>query len=239
MAREYGSRRSSRRAQSASHQLLVIVVTFLFGYFTASFFDINSLGQWMNKQIMEEHNVPNQQVTKENKQEIPPKPKFEFYTLLANDKKPENSTANKGIVAANTTAQSAPPKTLTTEHVASAAASVSGASTRVVLTKATPSVQVAKPAVVKVVEAKPVISHGVSKNYVVQVAAFKARREADQMKGMLTLKGFEVNVSQIRTPAKGDWYRVIIGPYPNKDLAQKAQAILAKTERLNGMVRSV
>jgi cell division protein FtsN len=75
-------------------------------------------------------------------------------------------------------------------------------------------------------------------NFVVQVASFKARQDAEHMKGLLILKGFEVTVAPISTPTQGNWFRVIIGPYPNRVLALKAQGILAKTQRLRGMVRS-
>ena len=57
------------------------------------------------------------------------------------------------------------------------------------------------------------------------------------MKGLLILKGFDVHVVPV-THARGNWFRVVVGPYPNRDLAQKAQLTLARNARLNGMVTS-
>ncbi len=251
MAREYGSRRSSRRSSGLAHQVLVMVITFVLGYFTASIFDIETLSHWMTTQVLENHE-PQQQIAKAQtrKEQIPPKPKFEFYTLLANEKgvganqpgttrnvgatqqNPTNATAlaaNGAVVAA--TPQSTHPATGT---VATAATST----TRGAMNK--PAQVIIRPQTkpVQVVSAKPVaVPASRGGNFVVQVASFKTRNDAEQMKGLLILKGFEVAVTSITTP-QGNWFRVLIGPYPNRTLAQKAKVILAKTERLNGMVRS-
>ena len=56
------------------------------------------------------------------------------------------------------------------------------------------------------------------------------------MKGLLTLKGFSVSIVSINDVSRGSWFRVVVGPYPNRNLAQKAQIDLAKNERLHGMV---
>lgn len=224
MAKDYGSRRSpARRGNSAPHQLLVITVTFLLGYLTASIWDVDTVGRWVNKQIAQEHGLQQQPEKPKPKQEaVLPKPKFEFYTLLANEKGGRSAAANQHF-------KTAPAASTAAASSANAARSL--------------AVQphLAKPAseVPKVAEAKPVLTKPLSKgNYVVQVASFKARNDAEHMKGLLTLKGFEVTVVPISTPAQGAWFRVIIGPYPNRILAQKAQVILAKTQRINGMVRS-
>ena len=56
------------------------------------------------------------------------------------------------------------------------------------------------------------------------------------MKGKLILKGFDVYIIPVNHATKGNWFRVVIGPYSNRVLAQQAQINLAKNERLNGMI---
>lgn len=249
MAREYGSRKSSRRGNSLPQQVLVMVVTFVLGYFTASIFDIETLSHWMTTQVLENHE-PQQPIAKAQPSKVlPPKQKFEFYTLLANEKgvganqaagAARGATAttanpsNAATVTANgaTTHQTA--RAATTNSVASAATTTSRVAVNQPNQATGPQ---AKP--VQVVSGRPAVtppSRG--GNFVVQVASFKARNDAEHMKGLLILKGFEVSVVPVATPNQGNWFRVVIGPYPNRALAQKAQGILAKTERLNGMVRS-
>lgn len=232
MAREY-SKRSSKRGISLPQQVLVMVVTFVLGYFTASIFDVDALSHWMTTQVLENHEArPAVATAPATKEQLPPKPKFEFYTLLANEK---GLKANQGAARApNTTAQQKPSSVNGVTTPSTTVVSAATNSTRIAVTK--PIRPTAKP--VQVVAAKPIaVSPPRGGNFVVQVASFKARQDAEHMKGLLILKGFEVNVVPVATP-QGNWFRVVIGPYPNRTLAQKAQVILAKTERLNGMVRS-
>jgi cell division protein FtsN len=245
MAKVYGSKRSSRRGTSVPHQVMVMVVTFILGYFTASIFDIDTLSHWMTTQVLDNHEVK-QQPVKNQAQHLSSKPKFEFYTLLANEKgaaanqqvarsattNPQNQS-NTSTTAANAVSASPTQQITTSATVASAATTT----TRGAVNKPIPIR--AQPMPAKVVAAKPIApTPPRSGNFVVQVAAFKTRNDAEHMKGLLILKGFEVSVIPISTQNQGLWFRVVIGPYPNRVLAQKAQVILAKTERLNGMVRS-
>ena len=240
MAREYGSRRSSRRTSSASHHLLVITVTFLLCYLTASFLDVETVGRWMNKQILESHEQLNQASSKSTpvkKEQSSPKPKFEFYTLLANEKKgaPAVPASNSRPVATQVTAAAASVKSAQT----TSSTAVTSATIATTNKSNLPVSRQQQIAAVRVGNAKPLTAKpAVKGNFVVQVASFKARNDAEHMKGLLILKGFEVSVVPISTPAKGNWFRVVIGPYPNRNLAQKAQVILSKNERLNGMVLS-
>lgn len=243
MAREYGSRRSSRRGNSLPQQVVVMVITFALGYFTASIFDIETLSHWMTTQVLENHE-PQQPIAKAKpKEQMPPKQKFEFYTLLANEK---GVGANQtGAARGTATVPTNPNNTATVAAngaVGAAAPQANRATTTQVTAAATTTGRVAvnqrnqgKP--VQVTTAKPVaVTLSRKANYAVQVASFKTRNDAEQMKGLLILKGFEVSVVPVATANRGNWFRVVIGPYPNRALAQKAQSILAKTERLNGMV---
>ena len=250
MAREYGSKRSTRKGNGVPHQVMVMVVTFILGYFTASIFDIDTLSHWMTTQVLENHQTIPQPVQNQAKKEsTAPKQKFEFYTLLANEK---GAAANQ-LAARNATTnppnQANTPTTVTNSVPGQPIAQPNTASTTTVASAATTTTRVAvnkpaqvvhsQPTPVKVVTAQPIApAPPRGGNFVVQVAAFKTRNDAEHMKGLLILKGFEVSVIPISTPNNGIWHRVVIGPYPNRTLAQKAKVILAKTERLNGMVRS-
>jgi cell division protein FtsN len=72
----------------------------------------------------------------------------------------------------------------------------------------------------------------------VQVASFKGRQDAENMKGSLILKGFSAYIIPVSHVTKGNWFRVVVGPYPNRAFAQQAQLTLAKNQHLNGMITS-
>lgn len=210
MSRDYGSRRPAKHRSSTPHQVLVIVFSFLLGYFAATVFDVEKLTHWMNTQVLAHHetSAPPTKPTPHHTQ-LPPKPKFEFYTLLANEKGSK-------------------------EHHAAQNPS-SHAATQEVAVKSSES-QIPQ-AVAKVAETKPVVSTQPNNApFLVQVASFKMRKDAEVLKATLTLKGYDVHVVAIQ--AQGTWFRVVVGPYHNKLLAQQAQITLAKNERLRGMVKS-
>lgn len=213
MARDYGSRRPVRHKSSAPQQMLVIAFSFVLGYFTATVFDAEKLTRWMNTQVLASHEEKPQTPKPVAQHAQPPKPKFEFYTLLANE---------KGVAARGASHHAAPPS-----HPATSS------NTQVAVAKPIES-QTPQP-----VALKPAETHasGNKSTFLVQVASFKMRKDAEQMKALLTLKGYDVNVVAI-SQAQGNWFRVVVGPYQNKNLAQEAQVTLAKNERLRGMVTS-
>ena len=63
MARDYGHRRPVRRGRSQPNLFLVVAVTFLLGYFTASFMDLEKLSHWVNSQLLAER-TPKQEAPK-------------------------------------------------------------------------------------------------------------------------------------------------------------------------------
>lgn len=233
MARDYGSKRPSRQRRSGPHQLLVIAVTFLLGYLTATVCDVETVSHWLNSQVLaHQDSRPVPAKTETQHAQTPPKPKFEFYTLLANEK--GATQPNTGAVANRATnVPTAKPVQITPSATGSKALASA------VTNAARPGVLNAKQAAVKVAAGKPLQPASAAKGaYSVQVASFKMRQDAEHMKGLLILKGFNVTVVPI-VHGGGNWYRVVVGPYPNRDLAQKAQVTLARTERLNGMVTGV
>lgn len=240
MAREYSSKKP-RRGSGIPQQMLAMVVTFILGYFTASIFDIDALSHWLSSQVMDTHQ-PQQRAVKEQakKERVPTKPKFEFYTLLANEKgvggQPTVVAVNQRAPTANTVAINAAAASGARQVNSSATtATATTAMTRGLVNNKTTQPQVI---VAKAVNPQPAMPMPARGAFVVQVASFKARQDAEHMKGLLILKGFEVAVVPISTPNQGNWFRVVIGPYPNRGLAQQAQGILARTQHLRGMVRS-
>lgn len=232
MARQYNNKRSTRQKGGAPHQFLVVIVTFFLGYLTASLFDVQTISHWMNTQVLASHQEKQSHPAKTDTRQaqIPPKPKFEFYTLLANEK--------AGTAQSNVNHSPAHSPNTASPVTATQAASKAAVATAAIHPAPKTNVSASPPRVaVKVAEARPASATPVSRGaFLVQVASFKARQDAEHMKGMLILKGFNVNVVPVSQPARGIWYRVVVGPYSNRVLAQKAQETLARNERLRGMV---
>lgn len=227
MAKDYGTRRSTQQRNNGPHQLLVVVVTFLLGYLSATVFDIQTIGQWMNTQVLDAQSPKPQPTAKQPMAQVPPKPKFEFYTLLSDEKKGAAQPAakpNTQVAATTTTAAATQPVAqVATETHAHATANTANSATQ-------------DPSAARVAEGKPLAPAQKNQGtFLVQVAAFKARKDAEQMKGTLTLRGYDVNIVQVSN-TKGMWFRVVIGPYANRQSAQQAQTSIAKNERLKGMI---
>ena len=239
MAKEYWKKNSTRRKGSSSKLLVMMLVSFLTGYLTASIFDLTSVSNWINTQLLAQHTSPI--ATKSVAQQAPlPKPKFEFYTLLANQHAQSEPVANVAPVRTAATTLSAAPTIPAPSPVPANPANE-------LLAKNQPApiaVTSAKTLAPIVTPVAPVVSAGKSaslaairkKSYLVQVASFKSRVEAERIKGSLVLKGFAVNVVTVNQQ-QTSWFRVIIGPYESRDQAEKAQVSIARSEHLNGMIR--
>jgi cell division protein FtsN len=223
MAREYAHRKHTTRRNQASHQLVLIVLSFLAGYLAAYLCDAEHLRLFINKQISTNSESPKKQTPKPKTHQTAQaaKPKFEFYTLLANEK------------AGAKTQTALRPKPLATPP--SAASPTLAPETADVPKKPT---EKAKPLAVKITEGKPLLPvAAVKSNFVVQVAAFNAKKDAEQMRANLTLKGYSVSIVPIKQTT-GTWFRVILGPYSSKLAAEKAQITVARNEHLRGMIRT-
>lgn len=212
MARDYNSRRAAARKNQAPQQFLVVVMSFLLGYMTATVMDIKSLSEWVSTQVLspKDHTETPRPVAQKAHQEQP-KPKFEFYTLLSDEDKAKSRIHT-------------PPPAPKQAPVAQTAKTV-----------ATTAVKTAEVKVAEGRPLQPIQPKLAGRSYVIQVAAFKWRKDAEQMKGMLILKGYNVSVVSV-TNARGNWFRVIVGPYTDKSQATNAQQVLARQERLKGIV---
>ena len=230
MAKDYSGKRTSARHQGGiSKQLLLALVCFLFGYLSASIFDLTSLSSWINAQLLAQHTgkVASKLIPQ---QANLPQPKFEFYTLLA--KEHHETTAQVA---------SAAPATVAPATVAPTTASP----VAITLTRPTTGLPTIKnpPVSATMVAGKPVPSLPKSAEngkgaYLVQVAAFKSYQEAERMKASLVLKGFMVNISIVKQQ-QISWYRVNLGPFASRPLALKAQMDVARSEHIVGMVRKM
>ena len=219
MAKDFVRKNSVRNSGSFSKQLLLVLVCFLLGYLSASIADLPTLISWAKTQLIAQYKVPAATKSTPTQAQLP-KPKFEFYTLLANESK---ETASDAIAARNKIASIAAPKPMANKNNSPVAAATTTAPAAI--TKA------------PVVAAKPV-SPSSKDAYLVQVAAFKSRQEAERMKAALSLKGFSVYITVINQQ-KTNWFRVSLGPYATRPEAQKAQGDIARSQHIVGMIRKM
>ncbi|MGF1758151.1 SPOR domain-containing protein [Photobacterium sagamiensis] len=66
-----------------------------------------------------------------------------------------------------------------------------------------------------------------SRPYLMQCGAYRSKDQAEQRKAMIAFQGLE---SQVKTSQgeKGNWYRVILGPYPQKRKAESDRNMLRR-----------
>ena len=136
----------------------------------------------------------------------PPKPKFEFYTLLPelevvvpDEDLPASGSAPAASSAANT-------------EVATAAAKVEDDARG---------------------DAEAALKSG---HYILQVASFKNMKDADGLKAELTLLGFRPVVQTVAINSDEKWHRVRIGPYDNRDSLESARIRLRADGHDNPLV---
>ena len=227
MTKHYSKRNSTSSLFSflkKSTQLLVVFVT---GYLSASLIDAKQIGTWLSAQLSTgKSSIPSTHLAHQDPER--PKPKLEFYTLL---------TANHVTGAAGVPAvpSAAPAQPLSKTPV-------------VALNSKTTTAPASSPALTKVMAQGtkqlpvPHVTEPVGSNnkliYTIQVAAFRTRQDAEHMKASLLLKGFEANVQAIASN-RVTWFRVTVGPFASRELAQKTQSVLARRERVSGMIRKV
>lgn len=225
MAKDYGRRRQTRQKSSMPKQLFWLLASFLSGYLAATVFDFTSLSSWVNANILAKHKGTKPGAEVAVKEPELPKPKFEFYTLLAKDRSTPVAPAQpKPATVAQQVKPQAPQQPVAVAQQAAVPAATSP--------------QQAANAVV-VTESKPVaVANSSRESYLIQIAAFKNRSDAEHLKASLTLKGFDVSVAAT-VQQQVSWYRVIVGPFGSRAAAEKAQLNLAQNERIKGMIRKM
>lgn len=230
MANNYRKKSTTARRGNMAGQLLLVCVCFVAGYLSASLYDIARLSDWVSTNILAKNVIPTAAQPGVAVAQLP-KPKFEFYTLLANEQVAGSSqpttqqpTAVLPVKELPLHAPLAPTTVLATASSAPAAVS-----------------PVATTAAKMAPENKlPALLAGNNTNnkdaYLVQVASFRSMREAERMKISLVMKGLDVKIATINQQ-QVNWYRVFIGPFSSHTQAQQAQLAFAKREHVMGMIR--
>ena len=139
----------------------------------------------------------------------PPKPKFEFYTLL-----PEMEVV---VPDEDLPAQSPAP-------------AESGPTAESVATDTESSTD---PAVEEDTDADAARKAG---HYVLQVTSFRSMKDADGLKAQLTLLGFRPVVQTVAIDSDEKWHRVRIGPYADRDSLEAARVRLRADGHDNPLV---
>lgn len=226
MSKDYSRRRQTRQKPDAPKRLVAIVSAFLCGYLVANVFDFTSLTTWVNKNILAGKNGAAPVEVKVARKEAP-KPKFEFYTLLSKDSTvaPTNRPLPQVPVAIHKPiAPSSPQPGTVTAHVITPATVITAShATKAALDK-------------KMVTTAT--SAAVRESYLIQIASFNKRQDAEHLKASLVLRGFNVFVSTVERQAVM-WYRVTIGPFNSRNDAEKAQIVVRQSEHMNGIIRRV
>ena len=143
----------------------------------------------------------------------PPKPKFEFYTLL-----PEQEVV---VSDEELSAQGSTPEPPTD----AASAESDAADTEVATTTAVEDDAGS--------EAEAALASG---HYILQVASFKSMKDADGLKAKLTLLGFRPVVQTVAINSDEKWHRVRIGPYADRDSLEAARIRLRADGHDNPLV---
>ena len=219
MTKNYQRRGEVRRSSggSPSRRLTITFIAFVSGYLLASYSVVDQLGSWLSAQTFQYSSlVPVPRLAHQHS--APLKPKLEFYTLL---------TANHGdsqIVPPPPPSSSPPPSSVVAETKTHP--------TTIAATKAT---TVEQHTAMPTTKTQPVAAKAA---FTIQVAAFRLASDADQMKASLLLKGFNAGVSAI-TSQGVTWFRVRVGPFASHEQAVQTQVLLARRERVNGMIRKM
>ena len=85
---------------------------------------------------------------------------------------------------------------------------------------------------------QPTAQLSTGERFVIQVAAFRTKPDADQRVAALTLAGLSARVEQVTIDNKDTWYRVRLGPYNSANAASAAQQSL-KAQGFSGVVMKV
>lgn len=222
MVSNYGRRTVSKPRGSALKQLSWAITFFLCGYIAATLFDFGHLCNWVKAHLLTSQTGQHESVNLPAKQADLPKPKFEFYTLLAKDNSTSPSPAPVAVVETKRMVQ--PTVQSATDLAAESPAEI--ASTQKPVMQSVPVAEDIAPS--------PIMNTNGS--YLVQLASFKNKLDAEHMRAQLTLKGFNVNVVMV-SQQHMSWFRVVVGPFNLRADAEKAQSSIAESERIKGIIR--
>ena len=142
----------------------------------------------------------------------PPKPKFEFYTLLP---EMEVVVPDEDLPA---------PKPVPTESRSTDESGATNAEGLMEPTRAGEEEGTKKKTALK------------SGHYILQIASFRSMQEADGLKAQLTLLGFRPVIQSVAVNSDEKWHRVRIGPYTDRDALEAARVRLRADGHDNPLV---
>ncbi|MDD0973639.1 SPOR domain-containing protein [Pseudomonas fontis] len=135
----------------------------------------------------------------------PVKPKYDFYTLL-----PESEV----IVPPEAVPEKTPPVPAQPPVTPAEAAKIDTARAQAALSGQTPP------------PAPPVIKPAATTQFFLQAGSFRKQADADKVRAQIILLGQAVQVES-GTVKEETWYRVLVGPFSNRDQLTVAQKQLA------------
>lgn len=183
-------RKSRSKTSVVKFVILGFVLGYIFSWFCSPVFVISWLKMHVGQPaVMEDSGVDVAAL---------PKPKFEFYTLLTQEKMEPSQKAPSEIA------------------------------------KTTPVSPASVPAAPAVAATVDLNQHQIY--YVLQLASFQRREDAEHMLAGLVMRGIEANIKTI-TQQGAAWHRVVVGPFASRTQAEKAQGAIAHRERISGIVR--
>lgn len=167
MAKTQRKQTSSSSSRRFLTTLLGFGVSFLCGYATALWFDLNQLTLWVKTHVPSvDDKTPSL-----SKQASLPKPKFEFYTLLSKEQNAVSSMVhekkNQALSPKTQPLHSPKSEVIVVDHSAKGK---------------TPNVN---------------DTTAIASQFVLQVASFKKQEDAERLKATLILKGFNVSVRMV------------------------------------------
>lgn len=74
--------------------------------------------------------------------------------------------------------------------------------------------------------------------YMLQLASFQRREDAEHMLAELVMHGFEASI-RTSTQQGGAWHRVVMGPFASRLQAEKVQGTVVQRERISGIIRRI
>jgi cell division protein FtsN len=83
-------------------------------------------------------------------------------------------------------------------------------------------------------ESAPAVENNHS--FIIQAGSFKQHSQAEELKALLTLNGFEASVQTVKIDDGDLWYRVYLGPFQNKNLALSTQTKLEAAQSINSLI---
>lgn len=72
--------------------------------------------------------------------------------------------------------------------------------------------------------------------FIIQVASFKHHNQAETLKAQLALSGFESNIQAVTFNQSERWYRLYLGPFPDRLSARETQKKLESEQKMNSLI---